>query len=383
MADQSLVSWQSAFWALVPLALNSMLQPTGPKTTYSGIGSLALRASPIICATDALTSLFQILSLMKFQQKPYRNLPLRRAAKVWLLTRSEPTLGEETPVEALQWVRLLVFIFGTLSQGVKLFACQGIPWTQTWGYLYVTSFAIFTILEYLADTAKDTNLDGMSIKEHVSHLKGSQTWEFSNFSIKIAWWAHTGFIAWALAVAVPPLVHIEDYSLMPWWLWILSIPALSLYFMMLAYSQAVLLVPELVAVLTGHGIYFTQLLIDFYSRYRTEYLNLFWQCFFLLFFYPVVLLVLAALSKSLFPRHALAMRIRFGIGSLFGGRETAKDRDVILQSTPTVRTSLAKEQEKLLAFLFIFCTFGAAAAWYGRKYDSRATSKPGWTDSLG
>ena len=48
------VSWQSAFWGLVPIALNSMTQPSGKVCgSPAGIGFL-LRVSPFMCLFDAL-----------------------------------------------------------------------------------------------------------------------------------------------------------------------------------------------------------------------------------------------------------------------------------------------------------------------------------------
>jgi hypothetical protein len=361
MADQSLVSWQSAFWGLAPLALNSMLQPTRPKARYSGIESLALRASPIVCAVDALTSLLQILYLTRFRG-PSQNLTVRHAAKVWLLARNESTSGQKEPVEASKRVRLFVFILGTLSQSTKLFACQGIPWTQTWAYLYVTSFAVFTILECLATTTKETGSDDLSMERKVPHLKRSQIWDFSQFCFQAALWLHAAFMTWALAVAIPPLVHIKDYSSMPRWLAILSVPAQLLYVVMFWPITTVMFIADLGSMLIGHGSRYMEVETNLFVNNISGFLTLCWQCFFFALFFYVVLLVLAFLSVSLSPRYALARRVEMGVHSLANGFGPGDDTEVILQSTPIVRTSPAKEKEKLFAFWFIFCTFGAALA---------------------
>jgi hypothetical protein len=380
MTDQSLVSWQSAFWALVPLALNSMLQPSGPKATYGGIGSLALRASPIICATDALTSVIQVIWLTK-----YENFPVRRAAKTWVLARSEATLAQETSVEALQWVRLLMFIVGTLSQSVKLFACRGISWTQAWGYLYVTSYAIFAILEFLATTGNDTHFHDKPIYENGSYLIESQVWDFSEFMMKTAKCAHAGFVVWALVEAVPRLIHIENCSSMTWWLWILSFPALILYVMVFQMIAAFMFMMEFATMFGGHSICYTALTVDLFINSLPKYLNICWQCVELAFFSFVALAVLRLLAEWLSPRYVLARRIEFGIRSLFddGSHKIGKKKDLILPCTPIVGTSSAKEQEKTLAFIVILYTFGAGLLWYSRKYDPSHTFKPGWTNNLG
>ena len=48
-------SWSSAFWALVPVALHSMVQPAGKCFRHHERDQCyALHTSPIICASDAI-----------------------------------------------------------------------------------------------------------------------------------------------------------------------------------------------------------------------------------------------------------------------------------------------------------------------------------------
>lgn len=55
------VSWYSAFWALIPLALNSMTQPCGRALGLPAKYGFALRSNPLLCASDALTVLTSTL----------------------------------------------------------------------------------------------------------------------------------------------------------------------------------------------------------------------------------------------------------------------------------------------------------------------------------
>ncbi|KAH6711197.1 hypothetical protein BKA61DRAFT_677823 [Leptodontidium sp. MPI-SDFR-AT-0119] len=90
------VTWQSAFWSLVPLALNSMTQPAGMHTI--------LLRSPLKAAN--LTTEFRF-------QDVENNRP-----------GGLSDLKTDTPF------RIMLFLFGALPQLIKLFSMTGLPWTQ-------------------------------------------------------------------------------------------------------------------------------------------------------------------------------------------------------------------------------------------------------------
>ena len=127
----SWLAWQSAFWALVPLALNSMLQPAGRISEYNSTISFFLRISPIICILDAVSSVALIISCMA-----HDGVSLRIATRAWVNLRFRPDAsegesisesaspsqqGEVETIEASPIVRPIVFII-TVTQSVKLFA---------------------------------------------------------------------------------------------------------------------------------------------------------------------------------------------------------------------------------------------------------------------
>jgi len=64
-SHQTEVSWQSIFWALVPLALNIMVQPTGQTLGSPKRYALMLRSSPIVCAVGGAVALGTLIHYIR------------------------------------------------------------------------------------------------------------------------------------------------------------------------------------------------------------------------------------------------------------------------------------------------------------------------------
>jgi len=125
MADSTL-SWQSAFWGLVPLALNSMVQPCGNFSDASPKTSFLLRISPVACVFDALVSILYIFEYM------FTNLAgIQEASLAWRHIRfaDGPDIDEDTTVEMSPFWRCVTSALA-IAQGVKLLACTGTLVTQ-------------------------------------------------------------------------------------------------------------------------------------------------------------------------------------------------------------------------------------------------------------
>ena len=173
------VSWYSAFWTLIPLALNSMTQPCGRALGLPAKYGFALRSNPLLCASDALTVLtstlywsIQLRSLLggarkvarrHFEEPEDEEGPPRREGG-----RSNGSLRE---LQRNKTFRTCVFVFGALPQTVKLYAMSGIFWTKVLGSMFVGSFAILeVIVGYLAEGLEDlprdetANTDGGGIR---------------------------------------------------------------------------------------------------------------------------------------------------------------------------------------------------------------------------
>ena len=135
------VSWQSAFWALVPIALNSMSQPSGKVLGFQQKYGFFLNSSPIVCVANALELIFKLT---------WRSLSMRSLDEA---TRSvaDDLFGNDeslerpnkiTRLQEMKAVRLILFCLGALPQVVKLCAMRGIVRTQICALLFLGSFTV-------------------------------------------------------------------------------------------------------------------------------------------------------------------------------------------------------------------------------------------------
>ncbi|KAH9209801.1 hypothetical protein DL95DRAFT_476286 [Leptodontidium sp. 2 PMI_412] len=145
-STSSQASWQTAYWTLIPLAVNTMAQPSGRILGLPAKYRTYLRCSPLICTADSL-SIFIHLILY------YTAFPFKDAIRLLIHQRfddDEKDDGKDgeryeegfQAVEKLTFVRWLFFIFGTLGPGIKLMAMEGVPWTKTWGAMFLVSFLV-------------------------------------------------------------------------------------------------------------------------------------------------------------------------------------------------------------------------------------------------
>jgi hypothetical protein len=70
---------------------------------------------------------------------------------------------------------VVVFIFGTAGPGIKLMAMKGVPWTKTWGAMFLASFIAVEGLVILSWILRYTRhcLDPLNIqriKERLKHI---------------------------------------------------------------------------------------------------------------------------------------------------------------------------------------------------------------------
>ncbi|KAH8807921.1 hypothetical protein F5884DRAFT_857483 [Xylogone sp. PMI_703] len=168
MASPNQVSWQSAYWSLPALALNSMLQSAGKVCGLNASLRIYLRSSPIVCAMDA------IFILIRFAMYTSHGYSILWAAKAIAVARGivdEDHRPEDVPTENLEledtpnenrepgrfssterniYLLYLALGVGVITQFFKLMACRGIPWTQVWGCFYVFSYLIEEVTRRLA-----------------------------------------------------------------------------------------------------------------------------------------------------------------------------------------------------------------------------------------
>jgi hypothetical protein len=137
------VHWQSAFWALVAIALNSCLQDTGEICGIEAKLGLLVKSSPVFCAFDSVIVWGQILYYIT-------RVPPREALRIVAKSREQhnPDAEEESKSTSVIIGRWILLVLAVL-QGLKLYALRGIPWTQAFGTLYLFSYATNAILNVM------------------------------------------------------------------------------------------------------------------------------------------------------------------------------------------------------------------------------------------
>ncbi|OCK92637.1 uncharacterized protein K441DRAFT_176153 [Cenococcum geophilum 1.58] len=156
MADSEL-SWASAYWALLPLGVNTMLQPSGKVCGFHASLSSYLRSSPIVCVADAT-----LIVIFRFPFYCMRDAPGVAAKKVLVARGAESTPScwgslqflDNTPIP--RSIGFCPAALGLLSQFIKLASVKGIDWTLTWACFYVVDFVVMEIMKFLAQLEEDT-----------------------------------------------------------------------------------------------------------------------------------------------------------------------------------------------------------------------------------
>ncbi|KAF1997892.1 hypothetical protein P154DRAFT_622108, partial [Amniculicola lignicola CBS 123094] len=360
--SESVVSWQSAFWGLLPLALNSMLQPAGSVADFPTSSSFVLRTSPIICATDAISSLSLISCYISIP-----GVSLRYAAKAWWLQRSANPCVQ---LEASLVLRLIVFVLGTLPQSVKLFSCTGIPWTQAWGYLYVRSFVVLEVTSLIARSVDDVEFQNSAPRELLDYctnpVRPRFVWTIRETPIAWARYSHAVFALWALfALIRPPTTSVElgqyddqlaSWPTLPWWKWLLVLPGF-VYSVIVFIITFVLMFASYPVLVFGGPNYTDRFLFWAYVEHILDGAVAI-ACIFIL---GVTSFLMAVLFHSLKRKR------------IFSGRRGR----LIHQHKPVL------EDEDLDIAFYLMIAPVVTLLWYAREYDSTSTMKPEWTNNLG
>ncbi|KAJ4288592.1 hypothetical protein N0V90_011829 [Kalmusia sp. IMI 367209] len=143
------VSWQSAFWALVPIQLSVMTQPSGRVLDLPARLRTYARSSPIMCAFDAASKLIEFGAILWYYGFDFQMAAVALVEEAY--GDGEPEKLGIQAVEDLGFIRALLFILGALPQVVKLLSSRGIPWTQAWTVMFLASYIVTEAMHILHD----------------------------------------------------------------------------------------------------------------------------------------------------------------------------------------------------------------------------------------
>jgi hypothetical protein len=130
----------------VPLAINTMTQPSGRVLGRPAKYRTYLRCSPLICAADALSIFIHLILYCA-------TFPFAEAVRLLIQERfgdDEKNAGGIQAIEKLTLIRWVFFIFASLGQAINFMAMEGAPWTKAWVAMFLTSFLIVEILVVLS-----------------------------------------------------------------------------------------------------------------------------------------------------------------------------------------------------------------------------------------
>lgn len=145
------VTWQVAFFALVPLALGAMTQPVGRVMNSDPKLRFWLRSSPIFCIGDMLYFLLRVaIDHILEPTWSWRHFK----AELYYRFRDEKWSERPNEVEKAALGRWILILLGAIPcQTIKLMAMQGIPRTQTLALLYFISLILGEILNIVAEAS--------------------------------------------------------------------------------------------------------------------------------------------------------------------------------------------------------------------------------------
>jgi len=115
-----------------------MGQPSGRVLSLPAKYRTYLRCSPIICAADSVSIFIHLVFYLT-------RFPFQDAIRLLLNERFGDEEKDPEGIQAIEKVtfaRWLFFFFGTLGSGIKLMAMVGVPWTKTWGAMFLLLFIV-------------------------------------------------------------------------------------------------------------------------------------------------------------------------------------------------------------------------------------------------
>ena len=151
------MTWHVIFWLLLPLGINSIAQPYGTICGLSSRYRIYLSSSPIICLANSISALIRLCATAL-----YLGITPNKASQLVILARSDYAVQEgethselaEGPSQSHTGPRWMFFVIGTLPAAIKLASFSKIPWTKTWGMMFVVSFAITELVTVLSGSRK-------------------------------------------------------------------------------------------------------------------------------------------------------------------------------------------------------------------------------------
>ena len=346
-SDINVLSWSAVFWAIVPIALNSMSQPSGRILGYQSSYNFVLRCSPVVCAFSAVDTIVRLIAFTIIESSTSRGLAR------FIILRFEDTHDAEDgsfmSLRKNKHFRAILFFLGAVPQFVKLCACKGIPWTQAWSVAFLMSFCVDELVTFAAFRVTTPTSDDPSARAVTNPLT------IGGWPVYQVW---TRAILWSsVAVGLGFFTHgIRALTILAFgdmnWVRIVIFGVLSLLWLCFA------LLPSYEPLL-----FFLVLLTILFTNSASNVAS---------FAYSLV--DLHSSGEPEWPKH-----VSLGIAALLSLAATMFNVERLLKAVAPQR---AKYVHFGLGTYFVLLHLVAALLYYGLVYDATSTYKPQWTNFL-
>jgi hypothetical protein len=151
VSSPSPVTWQVICWVIFPLAINSMAQPSGKILSIPSRYRIYLSSSPILCVADAVSAIFGLtFSMLILRVNPIKASKLVMKRRIEGIISVEKVEYRPAKFQSRTWARTLFFVLGALPAAIKLCSFTGLPWTKTWGIMFLSSFIVIEFITLLS-----------------------------------------------------------------------------------------------------------------------------------------------------------------------------------------------------------------------------------------
>ncbi|KAK4213523.1 hypothetical protein QBC37DRAFT_316048 [Rhypophila decipiens] len=144
------ISWQTAWWSLVPLAIAAMTQPCGNVLGRKDKNfRFYSRASPIICIIDVFH--FVVCMALCFSVDPrliLRNMKFELRERLYNDGGDGDSHLDAERTRLARWT--LLIIGGIPCQTIKLVATDGMVWTKFWAISFFNSMVFWEVMTLLS-----------------------------------------------------------------------------------------------------------------------------------------------------------------------------------------------------------------------------------------
>ncbi|KAK5124112.1 hypothetical protein LTR85_001815 [Meristemomyces frigidus] len=350
-ANTDTMSWQSLFWAIVPIALNAMSQPSGRILGHPSTMNFTLRCSPVLCAASAIDSIVRVIAYTISEGSFPDGVKLFTAVR--FSDRRNDDDGSFNSMRKNTLFRTLLFVLGVVPQLVKIYATRGIPWTLAWCTAFLATYVVDQVIVLFAYCLKlEPGISAAAAAPRMQtqyRIRGLRVYRL--YTRMFLWSSYafaSGFFAYGLeSLALQSLGQRGLQASAT----LIILAALVLCFV--AYSVGAMVVFALTARMTMKEI------------------------FGLL---AVFLMALGLLTKGL-DGTGTAHGVINGIGNIVAFASSLCAIETFNMTTTSPRRTTYLRYS--LGVNFVGLHFAAAALYYGLVYDPSTTAKPTWTNWLG